>query len=75
MEVEIQAIIILMILYYNLKSTGDALNFGDLTSEDGHYAGVGSSSIRGYCHRRYETNVIVIDYVTIASTGERKRFW
>ena len=61
--------------YITMSSTGDALNFGDL-SDHGHYAIVGSSSIRGVAIGRYDgSNVVnVIDYVTIASTGDAKDF-
>ena len=61
--------------YITMSSTGDALNFGDL-SDHGHYAIVGSSSIRGVAIGRYDgSNVVnVIDYVTIASTGDAYDF-
>ena len=61
--------------YITMSSTGDALNFGDL-SDHGHYAIGGSSSIRGIAMGRYDGSAVVnvIDYVTIASTGDAKDF-
>ena len=61
--------------YITTSSTGDALNFGDL-SDHGHYAIGGSSSIRGIAMGRYDGSAVVnvIDYVTIASTGDAKDF-
>jgi len=63
--------------YVTIATTGNAIDFGDLTLA-GWYTGGGSNSIRGAWVEGntpaspYHTNTV--DYVNIASTGNAKRF-
>ena len=62
--------------YVNVDSTGNALDFGDLTQEVTALMGTASSRTRGIRFGGYTipANTNVIDYITIASTGNAADF-
>ena len=64
--------------YINISSTGDAIEFGDLTEARGDFSGTISSRTRGcFAGGYFPTGQVrhnVIDYVTIASTGNAADF-
>ena len=66
------------IQYINISTTGDATNFGDLTEKRGDFSGTISSRTRGcFAGGYFPTGTVrynVIDYVTIASTGDALDF-
>ena len=64
--------------YINVSSTANAINFGDLTEARGDFSGTISSRTRGcFAGGYFPTGTVrynVIDYVTIASTGDAINF-
>jgi hypothetical protein len=60
--------------FINISTTGDAADFGDLTEPRGDFSGTISSRTRGCFAGGYfpspQVRYNVIDYVTIASTGD-----
>ena len=66
--------------YITIGSTGNATDFGDLTTGKGTYLGATGSSTRGLSMGGMRSStysydkVDVIDYVTIASTGNASDF-
>ena len=64
--------------YINISTTGDATNFGDLTAARGDFSGTISSRTRGCFAGGYfptgQVRYNVIDYITIASTGDAADF-
>ena len=58
--------------YVNVDSTGNALDFGDLTQQVTALMGTASSRTRGIRFGGYiaPNNTNVIDYITISSTGD-----
>ena len=64
--------------YINISTTGDAVNFGDLTAARGDFSGTISSRTRGCFAGGYFPSPQVrhntIDYITIASTGNAADF-
>jgi hypothetical protein len=60
--------------YITIASTGNATDFGDLTSGKAYQRGT-SSSTRGVYPGGYNgSNLDNIDYITIASTGNAQDF-
>jgi hypothetical protein len=60
--------------YINIASTGDAVNFGDLSQARRNLAGAADKS-RGLFQGGYTpSNVDTVDFVTIASTGDATDF-
>ena len=64
--------------YITISTTGNATNFGDLTEPRGDFSGTISSRTRGCFAGGYfptgQVRYNVIDYVTIASTGDAADF-
>ena len=59
--------------YVTISTTGDAVDFGDLSEPKTNMAGL-SSPTRGVFAGGYSPNVNTIDYITIASTGDAQDF-
>jgi hypothetical protein len=65
--------------YVTIASTGDAADFGDLTEAKGFIDGTGNSSVRGIFSGGQNVggssgNVNVIEYITMATTGDATDF-
>jgi hypothetical protein len=62
--------------YITISSTGNSIQFGDLTLARESAANAVSNSVRGVFGSGYSTPLYtnIIDYVTIASTGNAQDF-
>ena len=60
--------------YVNIKSTGDATDFGDLTSSRRYLSGLASPTRGCQAGGNHPSASNVIDYITIASAGDATDF-
>ena len=62
------------IQYITMATTGDATDFGDLTSATANMGGGVDNSVRGVVHYGSGAGVPTIEYITIATTGDATNF-